>query len=122
MSASSFGGCHVRRYRNAGITFWFNTSFTLVFGLVAAGFVYRGVTVAGRRSWLVVGVLIGLAVAWRFVRALRSGIGVDLSGVTVRSAIGRTQRARWDEVIRFDTAAVVRDRGPVGAGQGDMTA
>lgn len=49
-----------------------------------------------------IGVLIGLAVAWRFVRALRSGIGVDLSGVTIRSTIGRTQRARWDEVIRFE--------------------
>ena len=74
----------------------------MLFGLVAAGFVYRGVTVAGRRSWIVIGVLIGLTVAWRFVRALRSGIEVDPSGVTVRSTIGRTRRARWGEVIRFE--------------------
>lgn len=102
VSISSLGDGHVRWYRNAGLTFWFNASFTLLSGLVAAGFAYRGVTVANRGSWIVVGVLIALAVAGRFVRALRSGIGVDLSGVTVRSTIGRTQRARWDEVTRFE--------------------
>jgi Bacterial PH domain len=102
VSVRSLGDGHFRRYRNLGVTFWFNASLTLLFGLVAAGFVYRGVTVASHRSWIVLGGLIGLAVAWRFVRALRSGIEVDRNGVTVRSTIGRARRVRWDEIIRFE--------------------
>jgi cytochrome c biogenesis protein CcdA len=102
VSARSLGDGRVRRYRNVGITFWFNASYTLVFGLIAAGFVYGGVMVASHRSWIVIGGLLGLAAAWRFARALRSGIEVDRNGVTARSTIGRIQRARWDEVIRFE--------------------
>lgn len=115
VSVRSLGDGHVRRYRNAGVTLWFNASFTLLFSLVAAGFVYRGVTVASHRSWIVLGGLIGLAVAWRFVRALRSGIDIDLNGVTVRSTIGPTRRARWDEV-RARTVRVMGHESPAEMG------
>jgi hypothetical protein len=37
------------------------------------------------------------------IAGLRSGIGVDADGVTVRNLLGRSRHVPWDEVIRFDT-------------------
>jgi Bacterial PH domain len=85
-----------------------NAGYSLALGLVVAGLVGKGVTDTRDWPWLVVGALLGLAVAWRFVRALRAGIGADAGGLTIRSVFGPTRTLPWSDIRGFE---LVRSQG-----------
>jgi hypothetical protein len=52
--------------------------------------------------------LLGVAAVWGLAGALCSGIGVGPDGVTVRSALGRSTRVPWPELVGFQVQRLNR--------------
>jgi hypothetical protein len=73
----------------------------VLLSLFAAGLISQAASRAGRWPEAALGALLAAAAAWVLAAGVRSGIGVEAGGVTVRSALGRSRRVPWPDVVGF---------------------